>query len=581
MANVNVAIIGGGVAGLTAADELSKRPGFNVTVYERQGVFGGKARSYRLTGTGLNGNADLPAEHGFRFLPGFYQHLPETMRGIPSPYGQSVYDHLVNTRTWGYAQNGQPLVQLPTQIPRTRTDWVQGLQGLFSAPQFGLSPAELLFFAKQMTGIASICDARRLKEFESVSWWDFMHADHRSPQFRKILVEGLTRNFVAMRPRRASAWTGTNILMQFFEDLFQRFTTVDRILDGPTSDVWINPWVAQLQARGVVMHNNVIAEAIAYDSTSTTVTGVAATQNGNPFPINADVFILAVPVDRARTLLQTGSGPTMKQVDPSLAEIDHLEVSWMNGVIYYLKAANPATTACGHVLYADSPWALTSISPLKHWHAAFNDLTKIGDGSLAEIMSVIISDWQASDPTYPAANTSASAAVVSDLGFKQVISHVGGFTPADIVHSEVDNSIAFSDPLLAQPLRRVLSVRDFTTFQTQILPHLTPAQREAIENAEPMLVNTIDSFSIRPDAVTGIKNFFLASDYVKTNVDLATMEGANEAAKRAVNGVLKLTNASGARCPIYEFEAPAAFAWARRADRVLFAAGLPCPWAPN
>ena len=58
-------------------------------------------------------------------------------------------------------------------------------------------------------------------------------------------------------------------------------------------------------------------------------------------------------------------------------------------------------------------------------------------------------------------------------------------------------------------------------------------------NLEPLLVNTANSWEDRPDAVTRIPNLFLASDYVRTHTDLATMEGANEAARRAVNGILE------------------------------------------
>jgi len=44
-----VAILGGGVAGLSAAHELAER-GFSVDVYERKPVFGGKARSIPVRG---------------------------------------------------------------------------------------------------------------------------------------------------------------------------------------------------------------------------------------------------------------------------------------------------------------------------------------------------------------------------------------------------------------------------------------------------------------------------------------------------------------------------------------------------
>ncbi len=72
--------------------------------------------------------------------------------------------------------------------------------------------------------------------------------------------------------------------------------------------------------------------------------------------------------------------------------------------------------------------------------------------------------------------------------------------------------------------------------------HLDPAivypKPGQAENREPLLINTIGSWRNRPDAVTAIENLFLASDYVRTHTDLASMEGANEAARRAVNGMV-------------------------------------------
>src|SRR5215218_10486937 len=76
-----VAVLGGGVAGLTAAHELSDR-GFDVTVYEARDRLGGKARSLPVPGSGTGVRRDLPAEHGFRFFPGFYRHVPDTMRRV-------------------------------------------------------------------------------------------------------------------------------------------------------------------------------------------------------------------------------------------------------------------------------------------------------------------------------------------------------------------------------------------------------------------------------------------------------------------------------------------------------------------
>ena len=87
-------------------------------------------------------------------------------------------------------------------------------------------------------------------------------------------------------------------------------------------------------------------------------------------------------------------------------------------------------------------------------------------------------------------------------------------------------------------------------------------------NLEPLLVNTANSWEDRPDAVTRIPNLFLASDYVRTHTDLATMEGANEAARRAVNGILDATGSAAPRCELWPLREPAAFAPARALDRI-------------
>ena len=65
-------------------------------------------------------------------------------------------------------------------------------------------------------------------------------------------------------------------------------------------------------------------------------------------------------------------------------------------------------------------------------------------------------------------------------------------------------------------------------------------------NLEPLLVNTVGSWAWRPNAATAIENLFLASDYVRTYTDLATMEGANEAARRATNDVLDAAGSDAA-----------------------------------
>ncbi len=56
-------------------------------------------------------------------------------------------------------------------------------------------------------------------------------------------------------------------------------------------------------------------------------------------------------------------------------------------------------------------------------------------------------------------------------------------------------------------------------------------------NHSPLLVHPPTSWDLRPTAALRVENLVLASDYVRTHTILACMEGANEAARRAVNAI--------------------------------------------
>ena len=129
-----VIVLGGGVAGMSAAHELIER-GFEVVVLERGDLAGGKARSipvaddgedtsgHQLADTGVGSIAHrVPGEHGFRFFPGFYKHVIDTMRRTPSFDGRTVADHLVPTTRLGFTQYGKPTFVVPAQFPRTPGD---------------------------------------------------------------------------------------------------------------------------------------------------------------------------------------------------------------------------------------------------------------------------------------------------------------------------------------------------------------------------------------------------------------------------------------------------------------------------
>src|SRR4051812_36997908 len=199
----SVAVLGGGVAGLTAAHELVER-GFEVDVYEARERFGGKARSFPFPGSGTDGRDDLPAEHGFRFFPGFYQHLPDTMRRIPvAGHRQGVAGNLVPATRAVIAQAaGRNEIVGVTDRVQSLEDVAAVVRSLWEfATEIGVPPQEVAFFVERVLTLLASCDERRLGQWEHQSWWEYSGAQPRSAVYQKFLADGLTRTLVAARAR--------------------------------------------------------------------------------------------------------------------------------------------------------------------------------------------------------------------------------------------------------------------------------------------------------------------------------------------------------------------------------------------
>ncbi len=551
-----VIVLGGGVAGMSAAHELIER-GFEVVVLERRNIAGGKARSIPVEddGAGTSGHQlvdsgeasiehQLPGEHGFRFFPGFYKHVIDTMRRIPSFDGRKVADHLVPTTRVGITQYGKPTFLVPAVFPRTPGDAGTLLRDILLAfgPVTDLTPDDLAFFGARVWQILTSCDERRLGEYEAINWWDFVGAETRSPAYQKFLAAGITRSLVAAKARKASTRTIGDVFVQLMLTIVNPLAgSTDRVLDGPTNMVWIDPWRSYLESRGVQYRCNAEVEQILCSGQR--VTGVVIRDQGVRSVVQGDHYVAAIPLERIAPLVNAD----LLAADPALAHLHTLapNVEWMNGVQFYLKRDLP--TAHGHVIHIDTEWALTSISQLQFWRSVAPE--QFGDSEVRGVLSVDLSDWTAPGSDGRSAMQCSRDEVVRETW---------------------------------QQLKRSLNVeaellRDADLHSWFLDADIKPDAARAgyLRNSEPLLVNLVNTWALRPHARTAIANLFLASDYVRTFTDLATMEGANEAARRAVNGLLDAAGFAGPRCevwPLHEFDVLAPW---RLHDAARYKAGLP------
>jgi uncharacterized protein with NAD-binding domain and iron-sulfur cluster len=735
-----VAVLGGGIAGLTAAHELSSR-GYAVTVFEARGPvdgeLGGKARSFRKP----DGDVKLFGEHGFRFFPGFYQNVIDTMKRIDAAGGSGkVVDHLVPLETAGFyadrevhggwkgrllpswvatsciavgamlflawlitagvlwwraaplwvwavwlvspalwvvlrtvvlavSEKGDTFLPLRLPCEEPRRGYGPFQTGLLSAYRWfrwaaplpivlalasgdrwrllplaivvsaliwwypalatfhylwrvltkippGVRPGvfESLAATFRIGAVLTSSERRLYEQWERENWWSYIGAYRYSKAFRLAFATGLTRAFVATRAEQMSARTGATILGQLLYDisptLHSRTGPADRVLDQPTHEAWINPWIAQLRDAGVLFnffqHRDGSLETLKRVEVVRLLLGEPAVRDGRqvptiggflfrdhlharprPAPQIFDHYVLAVSGTSAQHILANSPRvvradreaehrpddelglPTRGKTVPYLDGVFDLQFGWMTGIVYHLKERRELPK--GHLLCLESDWALTAIEQTDTWKG-------VDTGPWSTIVSVNVSDWFRSSPRALPASREKLDRVAKET-WRQLGQHVHELAdvPWDTVHYLPDS--ALTDP--SAGFRGPERSRD-----GENVP-MAAFQNSTLTNDEKLLINTAGSWDHRPTAKSAFANLVLAGDYVRTWTDFASMEGANEAGRRAARTILRHdehpagSDSSPDRIETFALPVPDELSFlqdaVRRVDRVMMWASLPHP----
>lgn len=445
-----VAVLGAGIAGLTAAHELAER-GFVVTVYEAQqdernglgsepaGAYppvklGGLAASqYSTVGTHDGSHAELrpfpgrpsrptdlgravAGEHGFRFFPAYYLHIWDLFQRIPvyelrnpggwAPTARTVYDNVRRVITQGVTIDGKPSLVVPRELPRSGAEFL-GILGQLAT--VGLTFGDVATFQGRMLRYLVTSPLRRARELQNMSAYDFFVGHDRRTGLNQYsytprcdaLLRQMPKVLVAFDSRWGDARTNISTYLQLYLNMDRRDDKADGVLNGPTTESWFDHWYRHLVALGVRFvraaatrldpvpvdpsrppHLRPRVQITLTDGTRVTpdYIVVAVDAPGAEFltaPMRAagtggtvaglDGFATSVPPPDGP--LQPQSTRPRQRRDPySMDELGR--VPWdrfqtLCGIQYYFDTEFQLLR--GHLLYAGTEWALSSINQTGMW----------------------------------------------------------------------------------------------------------------------------------------------------------------------------------------------------------------------
>jgi hypothetical protein len=218
----------------------------------------------------VKGRGVVPGEHGFRYFPGFYRHLFDTMRRTPvlqrgdDRFGatlRTVFDNLVSTEaTWlvvtkerpnkvsGEPESYERLVNFPRRPPDSVHQTLALIESFVR--ELGYSAQDVSRLTTKLFQYMTSSPERRAGEFEDLTWWDFIEGERFSDVCRRHMELG-PEVLGAMTASESEARTQGNCVTQLLIDQLSGRRLTDATLNGPTSVAWFDPWRDYLVYRGV------------------------------------------------------------------------------------------------------------------------------------------------------------------------------------------------------------------------------------------------------------------------------------------------------------------------------------------
>ena len=384
------------MAGLAAAHELAER-GFAVTVYERNAL-GGKARSDPgRRHRGRRAPATCPASTASASSPASTTTSRTRCGASRSPGNPNgVYDNLVAAERRQVAARGRPPRR---RLVRHRPRPAAGADA--STACAASSSSELGGTRRPAAGArllrrapAGLRHQLRRAPLRPVGARQLvgLHQGRRqvARSTRRRSPPGLTRNLVAAKETVASTRTIGHMGEAFVWNIMGRGNdgAPDRVLNLPTNEAWIDPWVVHLQEPRRALPVGRTVEALE--------------RRGRPHRRRAHARPPRPPRTASRP---TGSswpcrssgrgsvlGPKVRALDPAL-----------NGARRACSSTGcPASSSTcarkvditrGHMTFLDAPWALTALTQGAVLGRRATSPATTATGRAVDCLSVDISDW--------------------------------------------------------------------------------------------------------------------------------------------------------------------------------------------
>jgi uncharacterized protein with NAD-binding domain and iron-sulfur cluster len=367
---VRVVVVGGGLAGMTAAARLLER-GCEVTLFDEATSLGGKAGATRT--------ADDWDEHGYHIFPAWYLntwHLVDEL-GIRDTFIDCSDFEQLHIGSW-------PRTRTLRNLMSVESIWRNVWSGVMPIPEM------ILFFYSGIDLMSQTYSDRAFLDQNTIIGFvrsRFYRTEQVARQHQELMLKGIS----------VPAYVVSAMTMKKVMQFWMRYPDpMYRILRGNLQELFIEPFVERLRTLGCEIKLEHELKQIEVSGSRISRLTFDASDDTVSVDTPNDEVILAVPAERLAALITD----ELYAAAPTLGDVKYLRARPMAALNLYFSERIPDMPA-DHTSLIDSKFGLSFIDVSQRW-----------EDYSTTVLNIIASD---STPLEGLSDSSATQAIIDEL----------------------------------------------------------------------------------------------------------------------------------------------------------------------
>lgn len=345
-----VVIIGGGIAGLSAAHILCKYSEFDISIYESESDIGGQARS-------MFGKFCY-IEYSWRVFGNCYHNINKIINEIGADDNFKLLTH-------------------PCVIDKDNIE--QGDLSPYNLGKIILKNGDVELINKVLN-IFTISRERAINDYQDINAYEYFK--------KNKIIQSILGPFLGLDANKVSLSGYYNNILSVFDTNKYYFTPKNtRITKNPTQESFFVPWVNYLKNRGVKIYTTSTLNDININN------GIIESVVINNKVIKGDEYIFSLSLKNINKIISQQSYFSNKQIKQDLQKLEPgLQLYYTINLYFSIELENNIKLKCDELVLVDTPWKLI-IQRKDAWSQNFIKNCKRKNTEIKDIFNVGFLDY--------------------------------------------------------------------------------------------------------------------------------------------------------------------------------------------